>query len=58
MSERPKFAIVREDPALELEVVRLFGASAVLLPASGGCTALSLAQQFKVAGLGNFARAQ
>ncbi|MGZ3423776.1 MAG: DUF3419 family protein [Polyangiales bacterium] len=46
MSERPKFAIVREDSALECEVVRLFGASAVLLPASGGCTALSLAQQF------------
>jgi S-adenosylmethionine-diacylglycerol 3-amino-3-carboxypropyl transferase len=46
MNERPKYAIVREDSALELEVVRLFGASAVLLPASGGCTALSLAQQF------------
>ncbi len=43
---RPRFAIVREDPALECEVVRLFGASAVLVPASGGCTALGLAQQF------------
>lgn len=44
--ERIKYAVVREDPAIEVEVVRLFGASATLVVASGGCTALSLAQNF------------
>lgn len=39
---RPKFAIVREDPALESTLVRLARAGEVLLVASGGCTALSL----------------
>ncbi|MCK6550396.1 BtaA family protein [Myxococcota bacterium] len=38
-----KFAVVREDPALEAELVRRTGARAVLLVASGGCTILSLA---------------
>ncbi len=38
-----KFAVVREDPALEAELVARLGARAVLLVASGGCTALSLA---------------
>ncbi len=40
---RPKFAVVREDPALESTLVRRSGAAEVLLVASGGCTALSLA---------------
>jgi S-adenosylmethionine-diacylglycerol 3-amino-3-carboxypropyl transferase len=37
-----KFAVVREDPQLELELVQATGARAVLVVASGGCTALAL----------------
>jgi S-adenosylmethionine-diacylglycerol 3-amino-3-carboxypropyl transferase len=46
MSERVKFAVVREDPDLEAELVTLTGARAALVVASGGCTALSLAARF------------
>lgn len=38
-----KFAVVREDPNIELAVLRHFGGRAALLVASGGCTALALA---------------
>ncbi len=41
-----KFAVVREDPELEVELVRRTGASAALLVASGGCTALTLVDRF------------
>lgn len=41
-----KFAVVREDPALEARLVERTQARAVLLVASGGCTALSLAHRF------------
>jgi S-adenosylmethionine-diacylglycerol 3-amino-3-carboxypropyl transferase len=37
-----KFAVVREDPALEARLLPPGGAGRVLLVASGGCTALSL----------------
>jgi S-adenosylmethionine-diacylglycerol 3-amino-3-carboxypropyl transferase len=37
-----KFAIVREDPRLEAQLIDRFGARRVLLVASGGCTALGL----------------
>jgi S-adenosylmethionine-diacylglycerol 3-amino-3-carboxypropyl transferase len=43
---RLKFAVVREDPELEAQLVRTTGARSVLLVASGGCTALSLKHQF------------
>lgn len=42
-----KFAVVREDPELECELVRLTGARSVLTVASGGCTALTLAKRFE-----------
>ncbi|HEY0840549.1 MAG TPA: DUF3419 family protein [Vulgatibacter sp.] len=41
-----KFAVVREDPAVEEELVRVVGAEAALVVASGGCTALDLAHGF------------
>lgn len=41
-----KFAVVREDSLIEARVTAQTGARAVLLVASGGCTALTLAQQF------------
>ena len=41
-----QFAVVREDPMLEAELVRLTNASNVLLIASGGCTALTLQALF------------
>lgn len=41
-----QFAVVREDPMLEAELVRLTQASNVLLIASGGCTALTLQALF------------
>lgn len=41
-----KFGVVREDPELECELVRMLGAREVLLVASGGCTALTLRHQF------------
>ncbi|MDY7225663.1 DUF3419 family protein [Hyalangium rubrum] len=43
---RLKFAVVREDPELEAHLVRATEARAVLLVASGGCTALSLKHAF------------
>ncbi len=41
-----QFAVVREDPMVEAELVRLTNASSVLLIASGGCTALTLQALF------------
>ena len=41
-----QFAVVREDPMVEAELVRLTKASNVLLVASGGCTALTLQALF------------
>ena len=41
-----QFAVVREDPMVEAELVRLTKASNVLLIASGGCTALTLQSLF------------
>ena len=41
-----QFAVVREDPLVEAELVRLTNASNVLLVASGGCTALTLQALF------------
>lgn len=43
---RVKFAVVREDPELEAELVQRTAASAALVVASGGCTALALATRF------------
>jgi S-adenosylmethionine-diacylglycerol 3-amino-3-carboxypropyl transferase len=40
--DRPKFAVVREDPAIEEMVCARVGARSILTVASGGCTALSL----------------
>ena len=41
-----QFAVVREDPMVEAELVRLTKARNVLLIASGGCTALTLQALF------------
>ena len=41
-----QFAVVREDPMVEAELIRLTNASNVLLIASGGCTALTLQAMF------------
>ena len=41
-----QFAVVREDPMVEAELVRSTNASHVLLVASGGCTALTLQALF------------
>ena len=41
-----KFAVVREDPAIEEELVRVVEAKTALVVASGGCTALHLAHRF------------
>ena len=41
-----QFAVVREDPMVEAELVRLTKASNALLIASGGCTALTLQALF------------
>ena len=41
-----QFAVVREDPMVEAELIRLTKASNVLLVASGGCTALTLRALF------------
>jgi S-adenosylmethionine-diacylglycerol 3-amino-3-carboxypropyl transferase len=43
VAARVKFAVVREDPDLERAVIEKIGAKHVLLVASGGCTALTLA---------------
>jgi S-adenosylmethionine-diacylglycerol 3-amino-3-carboxypropyl transferase len=45
MTTRVKFAVVREDPELESELVRRTGARAALTVASGGCTALTLCKK-------------
>lgn len=42
MEPRVKFAVVREDPRLELAIAEKIGARSVLVVASGGCTALTL----------------
>jgi len=43
MRDNPiQFAVVREDPLIEAEVVRNSGAKRILIIGSGGCTALSL----------------
>lgn len=42
-----KFAVVREDPEIEVQLVTRTRAEAVLLVASGGCTALTLAHRFR-----------
>ncbi len=39
-----QFAVVREDPRIELELIRRFAVKRTLLVASGGCTALALAR--------------
>ncbi len=41
-----KFAVVREDPDLEVTLVERTGARRLLMVASGGCTALCLAARF------------
>ncbi|MBI4575882.1 MAG: DUF3419 domain-containing protein [Planctomycetes bacterium] len=41
-----KFAVVREDPEVESALVKGTGARSILLVASGGCTALTLAGRF------------
>ncbi len=41
-NNKVQFAVVREDPMVEAELIRLTGARNVLLVASGGCTALTL----------------
>ena len=47
MRDNPvQFAVVREDPALEAEVMRATGARKVLMVGSGGCTALALQRDF------------
>lgn len=40
-----KFGVVREDPEIEATLVEQTGARAILLVASGGCTALTLAKR-------------
>jgi S-adenosylmethionine-diacylglycerol 3-amino-3-carboxypropyl transferase len=41
-----KFAVVREDPNLEAELVQRVSAKSALVVASGGCTALTLVHRF------------
>ena len=41
-----KFAVVREDPKAELQLIRTTKAQRVLLVASGGCTAMALKHAF------------
>ncbi|MDE0468271.1 MAG: DUF3419 family protein [Candidatus Poribacteria bacterium] len=45
-NNKVQFAVVREDPMVEAELIRLTRASNVLLVASGGCTALTLQALF------------
>ena len=45
-NNKVQFAVVREDPMIEAELVRLTNAKDVLLIASGGCTALTLQALF------------
>lgn len=47
MRDNPiQFAVVREDPLIEVELMLRFGARRVLLIGSGGCTAFTLAARF------------
>ncbi|MBL8693327.1 MAG: DUF3419 family protein [Planctomycetes bacterium] len=47
MRENPvQFAVVREDPLVDIAVVERTAARRALLPASGGCTAFELARRF------------
>jgi len=47
MRDNPiQFAVVREDPTLEIEVLQQYPCRDLLLIASGGCTALALRSQF------------
>jgi S-adenosylmethionine-diacylglycerol 3-amino-3-carboxypropyl transferase len=46
MVPKLKFAVVREDPRIEAELVRKTSAQQALVVASGGCTALGLLEQF------------
>ena len=47
MKDNPiQFAVVREDPLIEAEVIRASGAERMLLVGSGGCTALTLQTLF------------
>ena len=41
---RPQFAVVREDPNVELDLIDRSGCAAGLVVASGGCTALTLSR--------------
>ncbi|MGZ3421084.1 MAG: DUF3419 family protein [Polyangiales bacterium] len=43
--DRPKFAVVREDPQIEASVCARVGAKSLLTVASGGCTVLTLAHE-------------
>ncbi len=45
-NNKVQFAVVREDPMIEAELVRLTNAKDVLFIASGGCTALTLQALF------------
>lgn len=54
MTVRPRFAVVREDAALEAELVRRTSAREVLVVASGGCTALTLRHLFPELGVTAF----
>jgi S-adenosylmethionine-diacylglycerol 3-amino-3-carboxypropyl transferase len=46
MPQRVRFAVLREDPSAEAELIRRTNARSVLLAAGGGCTALNLKRQF------------
>lgn len=54
--DRIKFAVAREDPDLESELVRRFRCRSALVVASGGCTALTLAQRFPDVSIAAFDR--
>ena len=41
-----QFAVVREDPEIEAELIQKYNAKSVLMIASGGCTAFSLLSRF------------
>jgi S-adenosylmethionine-diacylglycerol 3-amino-3-carboxypropyl transferase len=49
-----KFAVVREDPDIERELVRVTAAREVLVVASGGCTALTLLAELPHVGVTAF----
>lgn len=42
-----QFAVVREDPMIDMEIIENFKLQNILLIASGGCTALSIAAKFQ-----------